>query len=101
MKQKEADEKRPRRLSTHISSRWYRSPEIILTYPEYDCAIDIWSLGCVFAEILLLNRLDPTKNDSNVKLSDVILIPGRSCYPFTEGSDGGNKKGVEVIRSDD
>lgn len=91
----------PRRLSTHISSRWYRSPEIILTHQEYDHAIDIWSLGCVFAEILLLNKLDPAKNSENIKLSDVILIPGRSCYPFTDGGDKSDKNNVEVIRSDD
>lgn len=44
-------QKRP--LSAHISSRWYRSPELILTIPEYDDRIDIWGLGCVIAEFLL------------------------------------------------
>lgn len=47
-------EKEPkRRLSTHISSRWYRSPEIILTQENYDSKIDIWALGCIMAELLL------------------------------------------------
>jgi serine/threonine protein kinase len=73
-----------------------------LTHQEYDRAIDIWSLGCVFAEILLLNRLDQSKNGSGIKLSDVILIPGKSCYPFTDAPDKNQKSGgVEVIRSDD
>lgn len=46
-----------RRLSAHISSRWYRPPEIILTYPDYGPKVDIWALGCVFTEILLLISL--------------------------------------------
>lgn len=56
----------------------------------------------MFAEILLLNRLDSSKNGSGVKLSDVILVPGKSCYPFTDAPDKNQKSGgVEVIRSDD
>jgi len=90
-----------RRLSTHISSRWYRSPEIILTHQDYDCAIDIWSLGCVFAEIMLLNCLDPDKRKEGIRLSDVILIPGRSCYPFTDDPAKGKGTDGDVVRSDD
>ena len=30
---------------------WYRSPEILLGSQEYTTAIDIWSVGCIFAEI--------------------------------------------------
>mmetsp|Transcript_8080 Transcript_8080/g.16259 ORF Transcript_8080/g.16259 Transcript_8080/m.16259 type:complete len:1277 (-) Transcript_8080:118-3948(-) len=37
---------------TYIQSRFYRSPEVILGLP-YDSAIDMWSLGCVAAELLL------------------------------------------------
>ena len=38
---------------THrIGSRWYRPPEIILINKKYDEKFDIWSLGCVFAEML-------------------------------------------------
>ena len=49
-KQKMVETKR--QLSNHVVSRWYRPPEIILLEPIYDKAIDIWSLGCVFAELL-------------------------------------------------
>lgn len=37
---------------TYIQSRFYRSPEVVLGLP-YDSAIDMWSLGCVAAELLL------------------------------------------------
>lgn len=38
-------------LSRRVGTRWYRAPEIILLNP-YDNKVDIWSLGCIFAELL-------------------------------------------------
>lgn len=40
-------------------------------------------------------------NKPNVKLSDVILFPGKSCYPFTEGKGQDEAKGNATVRSDD
>ena len=37
---------------TYIQSRFYRSPEVLIGVP-YDSAIDMWSLGCVAAELVL------------------------------------------------
>ena len=39
-------------LSNHITSRWYRPPEIILVEKNYNQAVDIWGLGCILAEML-------------------------------------------------
>ena len=41
-----------RSTHTYIQSRFYRSPEVLLGLP-YDSAIDMWSLGCVAAELFL------------------------------------------------
>ena len=38
--------------SQHMVARWYRPPEIILDSGVYDFKIDIWSLGCIFAELM-------------------------------------------------
>jgi serine/threonine protein kinase len=38
---------------SYICSRYYRAPELIFGATEYTAAIDVWSLGCVFAELLL------------------------------------------------
>jgi len=46
--------KHTRRLSAHISSRWYRSPEVIMSQKNYNSQMDVWGLGCVFAELLIL-----------------------------------------------
>jgi serine/threonine protein kinase len=39
------------RVYTYIQSRFYRSPEVILGLP-YGCEIDMWSFGCILAELL-------------------------------------------------
>lgn len=40
-----------RGLTKHVVTRWYRAPEIILSQP-YSAAVDMWSIGCIFAELL-------------------------------------------------
>jgi hypothetical protein len=32
--------------------RWYRAPELLLSWKEYDYSVDVWSVGCIFAELL-------------------------------------------------
>ena len=46
----------------YVVTRWYRSPEILLGSREYDCAVDIWSVGCVMAELLNREPLFPGDN---------------------------------------
>jgi len=36
----------------HYLFRWYRAPELLLSWKEYDSSVDVWSIGCIFAEIL-------------------------------------------------
>jgi len=46
------DPKKSEKNSTYICSRWYRAPEIMLACHEYTKPIDVWSVGCIFAELL-------------------------------------------------
>ena len=39
--------------------RWYRAPEILLSSPHYTKGVDMWSLGCILAEMLLGKPLFP------------------------------------------
>lgn len=39
-------------LTEYVVTRWYRAPEIMLCCPTYTSAIDVWSVGCIFAEML-------------------------------------------------
>eukprot|EP01023_Acetabularia_acetabulum_P031825 TRINITY_DN29779_c0_g1_i6.p2 TRINITY_DN29779_c0_g1~~TRINITY_DN29779_c0_g1_i6.p2 ORF type:complete len:360 (-),score=54.06 TRINITY_DN29779_c0_g1_i6:419-1498(-) len=60
---------------SYICSRYYRAPELIFGASEYTTAIDIWSTGCVFGELLLGQPLFP--GDSSVdQLVEIIKILG-------------------------
>jgi serine/threonine protein kinase len=39
-------------MTEYVATRWYRAPEVILSWNYYSKAIDIWSVGCIFAELL-------------------------------------------------
>lgn len=47
----------------YISTRWYRSPECLLTIGNYGSKMDIWAAGCVFYEMLTLKPLFPGCNE--------------------------------------
>ncbi|KAJ7965092.1 Mitogen-activated protein kinase [Quillaja saponaria] len=47
----------------YVATRWYRAPELCGSfYSKYTPAIDIWSIGCIFAEVLIGKPLFPGKN---------------------------------------
>ncbi|XP_015266665.1 PREDICTED: dual specificity tyrosine-phosphorylation-regulated kinase 4 [Gekko japonicus] len=50
------------RVYTYVQSRFYRSPEVILGHP-YAAAIDMWSLGCIMAELYTGYPLFPGENE--------------------------------------
>ncbi|KAI8366168.1 MAP kinase [Blakeslea trispora] len=39
-------------MTEYVATRWYRAPEIMLSFQKYTKAIDMWSVGCIFAEML-------------------------------------------------
>jgi len=39
-------------MTEYVATRWYRAPEIMLSFIHYTKAIDMWSVGCIFAELL-------------------------------------------------
>ena len=50
-------------FTEYISTRWYRAPECLLTDGWYTYKMDVWSIGCVFAEILSFHPLFPGSNE--------------------------------------
>lgn len=52
IKTKDQRKNMKRELTGHVVTRWYRAPEIILLEKDYGPAIDIWAVGCIFAELL-------------------------------------------------
>ena len=58
---KEQKEKRP--LTPGVGTKWYKAPEIIFGNKHYDKSVDIWSFGCLMAEMFLLEPLFPGSTD--------------------------------------
>ncbi|KAL0480875.1 cyclin-dependent kinase [Acrasis kona] len=41
-----------KKLTHEVVTLWYRSPDVLLGSEHYDTAVDVWSVGCIFAEML-------------------------------------------------
>ncbi|KAF5381286.1 hypothetical protein D9615_008359 [Tricholomella constricta] len=49
-------------MTEYVATRWYRAPEIMLTFKQYTKAIDVWSVGCILAEMLSSKPLFPGRD---------------------------------------
>ena len=73
-------------LTPVVVTLWYRSPELLLGAKKYDSAVDMWSVGCILAELLLGRPLMPGKSEPDqldkifrlFGLPDEIIWPGCS-----------------------
>ncbi len=67
-------------LTAYVATRWYRAPEIMLCWREYTRAVDMWSVGCILAEIVGRRPLFPgTDFLHQLQLvTDVIGTPSHS-----------------------
>lgn len=48
-------------MTEYVVTRWYRAPELLLSCDHYTAAIDVWSVGCILAELLGRRPLFPGK----------------------------------------
>ncbi|CAF4796386.1 unnamed protein product [Pieris macdunnoughi] len=46
-------------MTGYVATRWYRAPEIMLNWMHYNQTVDIWSVGCIMAELLTSRTLFP------------------------------------------
>lgn len=49
-------------MTGYVATRYYRAPEIMLTWQKYTYAVDMWSIGCILAEMILSKPLFPGKD---------------------------------------
>jgi mitogen-activated protein kinase 15 len=63
-------------VSDYIATRWYRAPEILLGSQVYTKAVDLWSSGCILAEVLIEQVLFPGKSSLN-QIELIIELLGR------------------------
>jgi cell division cycle 2-like len=77
----------PGGLTPNVSTLWYRAPEILLGATVYTPAVDIWSVGCIFAELVLMDALFPGRGelDQLSKICALLGPPSEAVWPgFSE-----------------
>lgn len=47
----------------YVATRWYRAPELLVGDTQYGPPVDVWAIGCLFAELLTGQPLWPGKSD--------------------------------------
>ena len=69
-------------MTEYVATRWYRAPEIMLTFKQYTKAIDVWSVGCILAEMLSGKPLFPGKDYHHqlTLILDVLGTPTMEDY---------------------
>ena len=81
------DERGSLDFTNKVVTLWYRPPELLLGATRYDYKIDIWSAGCIFAELLLGKALFPGKDE----LEQLSLIFETMGTPTKETWEGFEK----------
>ncbi|KAL7662522.1 Mitogen-activated protein kinase [[Candida] zeylanoides] len=83
-------------MTEYVATRWYRAPEIMLTFQEYTTAIDVWSVGCILAEMLSGKPLFPGRDYHNQLwlIIEVLGTPNMEDYYNIK-----SKRAREYIRS--
>ncbi|KAI8091453.1 kinase-like domain-containing protein [Gilbertella persicaria] len=74
----------PMRTYTHqVITLWYRAPEILLGSRHYSTAVDMWSVGCIMAEMITLRALFPgsTQIDELFRIFQVLGTPTEAMWP--------------------
>ncbi|CAF3515467.1 unnamed protein product [Rotaria sp. Silwood1] len=75
----------------YVVTRWWRAPEVFINWERYDEKLDIWSIGCIMAELIVLQPIFPGQGylDQLDKIFDIIGTPDITTLHelATEGVD--------------
>ncbi|XP_046964532.1 cyclin-dependent kinase 11B isoform X1 [Vanessa cardui] len=97
-----------RQYTPIVVTLWYRAPELLLCCKEYSTPIDMWSVGCIFAEFITMNPLFPGKSEvdqlnrifKDLGTPSELLWPGYKELPavqkmtFAEHPSGGLRQRI-------
>jgi p38 MAP kinase len=63
-------------MTGYVATRWYRAPEIMLNWMHYNQTVDIWSVGCIMAELISGKTLFPGSDHIN-QLNLIMELMGK------------------------
>lgn len=64
-------------LTSRVVTLWYRPPELLLGATDYGVSVDLWSVGCVFAELLMLKPILQGRTEVCALLKHLVHIYSR------------------------
>ncbi|XP_065176092.1 mitogen-activated protein kinase 1-like [Sycon ciliatum] len=107
-------------LTEYVATRWYRAPEIMLNSRGYSKSIDVWSVGCILAEMIsnrpifpgkhYLDQINhilgvlgsPSQDDLDSILNEkarnyIQSLPQKAPVPFKSLYPKGNEQALDVL----
>lgn len=108
-----------RSLTHEVVTLWYRSPDVLMGSKHYSTSVDMWSIGCIFAEMVTGRPLFPGTSEKDQLLKIFVLLgtpslaswPGqaklpqyKNDFPVYEARDLAklfptlNKSGLDILR---
>jgi serine/threonine protein kinase len=82
----------PTMSTNYVQTRWYRAPELLLDFPTVTKQIDVWSVGCIFGELLGRKVMFQGSSTPN-QLTRIIKMLGKPMPEDIKGS----RSGVEFV----
>eukprot|EP00668_Euglena_longa_P029275 GGOE01036621.1.p1 GENE.GGOE01036621.1~~GGOE01036621.1.p1 ORF type:complete len:460 (+),score=151.39 GGOE01036621.1:40-1380(+) len=72
-----------KKMTPGVVTLWYRAPEILLGEEAYDPSVDMWSVGCIFAELLQKEPLFPGKTETEMlsRIFSTLGTPTEETWP--------------------
>lgn len=67
-------------VNTRVSSRPYKSPELLLNYQLYDFSMDIWSVGCMLAAMIFRKDHFFLGKDNQDQIAKIVKILGSNDF---------------------
>lgn len=76
-------------MTEYVVTRWYRAPELLLNSSDYTSAIDVWSVGCIFMELMNRKPLFPGRDHVHQMrlLTELLGTPLESDLGFLRNDD--------------
>lgn len=80
-------------MTEYVATRWYRAPEIVLGSNRYTKSVDIWSVGCILAELINEKPLFPGKSTYN-QIELILEVIGKPSQEDVESINSQNAHSI-------
>ena len=81
-------------MTSRVVTLWYRPPELLLGATDYGVSIDLWSAGCILAELLAGKPIMPGRTEVSIILVVVVIL---SLVQFHQPFDTWTKDDIALV----